>query len=56
MVAEYKCKCNNTIEYKKKYGKDFPKTIKCNKCGKRARKDLFGGNIIVPFHMKSTSA
>lgn len=55
MVGHYKCTCENIIVFKKKIGKDFPKTKKCDKCGKRAKRDYSEVNLIVPFHMKSTS-
>ena len=56
MIGNYKCECGNKIEFNKKYGKDFPKTKKCNKCGKRAKRDISDYNFSVPFHMKATSS
>ena len=54
MIDYYKCKCGKTITYEKKYGKPFPQTTRC-KCGRRAKRVIGSSNIIVPFHMKSTS-
>jgi hypothetical protein len=56
MIGHYKCKCGNVIVFKKKIGKNFPMTKKCGTCGKRAKRDYNEVNVIVPHHMKSTTA
>ena len=55
MTDDYNCKCGNVIEHKKKIGKDFPQTKKCDKCGKRAKRNYKGISLVVPYEMKSTT-
>ena len=55
MIADYKCiKCSTITEYKKTGTDNFPKTIKCKKCGKIAKR-LFTANVIIPPHMKASN-
>ena len=56
MIDYYNCKCGNIITFKKKIGKDFPQTKKCDKCGKRAKRNYKGICLQTPYHMKSTTA
>jgi hypothetical protein len=54
IIDDYICKCGHTTEFNKEYGKDFPKTIPCEKCGGDARRRYQSKKIIVPQEMKST--
>lgn len=41
MFADYECqneKCKEITVFRKKYGKDFPKTVKCEKCKGKAKR------------------
>ena len=46
--ADYKCKCGHITEYDKPYGVEFPKHIKCSKCGSEETRKLFNGKIHIP--------
>lgn len=39
MFSDYRCeKCNEITSFRKKFGKDFPKTVKCEKCKSKAKR------------------
>ena len=57
MIADYTCAdCNHTFEYKKPYGEEFPKKLKCENCESMNTKKLLNANIIVPDDFKSVNA
>ncbi len=55
MIEDYRCSCGTITEYKKPYGKSFPKTITCSNCGKRARRLYNTKKIIIPEEMRSVN-
>ena len=57
MIADYICNsCGFLFEYKKPYGKDFPKRLKCPNCKSMKTKKKLGTNIIVPDDFKAVNA
>jgi exosome complex RNA-binding protein Csl4 len=53
-IDEYLCECGHVTEFDKEYGKEFPKTIPCEKCGKTAKRKIGNKKIVIPDEMKST--
>lgn len=48
MFADYECQnkeCKEITCFRKKFGKDFPKTIKCEKCKSKAKR-LYSSSVI----------
>ena len=50
MFADYKCEnkeCNEITVFRKKYGKNFPKTVKCEKCKSKAKRQYSSPKISI---------
>ena len=57
MIADYTCKvCGHTFEYKKPYGRDFPKRLKCPECKSMKTIKVLVKYIIVPDDFKSVNS
>ena len=55
MIDDYYCNnCEEVFEYRKPYGKDWPKNPTCPKCKKnKTKRQMTKKALHVPEHMKS---